>query len=114
MHTRQVDITDSPLGFRGLTPEECQYLSEWRIVARAIGVDAVEDLGGRSWPCSIDGAVIGVFLTGQQAASWMVIKHDGQWAVAHCADMTVSRPVDSLAEALEVLCPFGTRLGAPQ
>jgi hypothetical protein len=112
MKTTQMDVVDPIQAFRGLSPEECRQLREWRVAARAIGVDTVEDLSERSWPCSIDGALIGVFLAGRHAASWMVVKHNGQWAVAHCGDLTVSRPVGSLAEALEHLHPSEPGPGA--
>ena len=94
------------MAFIGLSRDERHYLETWlRTDARSMGIDAADDLGGRRWPCRFEGAVIGIFGAGAESASWLVVKHNGEWAVAQCADLTVSRPVASLAEALEIICP---------
>jgi hypothetical protein len=89
--------------FGGLTTKERRDLAQWQYAARAVGIDAIEDLSQRPWPCSVDGAVIGVFVEGNKAAAWLVVKHGGRWAVACCADNTVSPSVESLADALTKL-----------
>jgi hypothetical protein len=100
--------------FGGLGPTECRYLEQWQRAARVIGIDAVEDLSQRSWPCSVDGAIIGVFVEGDEGATWLVVKHNGRWAIACCADNTVSQSVDSLAEALaQIYAPDDWGLGEP-
>jgi hypothetical protein len=81
-------------------------LREWEAAARCVGIDAVEDLTTRPWPCPIDGSVIGVFQTGDTVASWMVIGHNATWAVASCGDGKVSATFHSLAEALAVIFPI--------
>ena len=98
--------------FGGLDPMERRYLEHWERAARVVGIDAVEDLAQRPWPCSVEGAVIGIFVDGDEVATWLVVKHNGRWAVADCADNIVSHPVDSLADALDQLyAPDDSRLG---
>ena len=80
-------------------------MREWQATARAIGVDAVEDLTLRPWPCPVAGTVIGVFRSGSEAAPWLVIGHNGAWAVASCVENEVSQTLNSLAEALAVIYP---------
>jgi hypothetical protein len=86
--------------FGGLSPMERRYLTQWQYAARVVGIDAVEDLSQRP---SADGAVIGVFVEGNEAAAWLVVKHSGRWAVACCADNSVSPSVESLVGALNQL-----------
>jgi hypothetical protein len=93
--------------FTGLSPDERRHLREWQSAARTIGIDAVEDLAPRPWPCPIADTVIGVFRAGSETAPWLVIGHNGAWAVAHCAEGSVSRTLHSLAEALAVIYPGG-------
>lgn len=87
----------------GLSPTELHYLEQWQRAARAVGIHAVEDLIQRRWPCSVDGAVIGIFMEGDEEAAWLVVKHNGLWAVAGCADSTVSHSVETLANGLAEL-----------
>lgn len=103
MKVTNSDIAFAYREFGGLNPTERRYLEQWHRAARAVGIDAVEDLIERPWPCAIDGAVIGVFMEGDTGASWLVVKHNGSWAVASCADCTVSASVPSLADALRQL-----------
>lgn len=103
-----VTATTTPPAFAGLTAAERRCLQDWRVAALSIGVDAVEDLSGRRWPCAIDSVVIGVFQAGEREASWLVVKHDDQWVVASCLDLTVSPAVDSLDAALCLLRAAGS------
>ena len=75
--------------------------------ARAAGIDDVKDLTARHWPATITGTVIGVFTPGDDQAAWLVAERDGPWAVACCLDGSVSEPVDSLENALEIVCRAG-------
>jgi hypothetical protein len=104
----QATRSNSFQSFKGLSPDERHQLRDWQAVAGTIGVDAVEDLTSRPWPCPIAGAVIGVFQAGSETALWLVIGHDGTWAVASCAEGTVSPTLNSLAEALAVIYPGQT------
>ena len=91
---------------------ERRYLEQWQHAARAVGIDAVEDLSQRLWPCFVNGVVIGVFVEGDETAAWLVVKHNERWAVACCADNTVSGSVDSLADALtQLYAPDDSTLG---
>jgi hypothetical protein len=107
------DVVSTYRAFTGLSPAEARYLDRWERAARAVGIDTVEDLIQRPWPCAIHGAVIGIFVEGDHAASWLVVKHNGFWAVACCADGTVSTPVESLAAALSQLYVPGVSSAAP-
>jgi hypothetical protein len=96
--------------FGTLTPSQRRYLFGWRDAAKAAGIDAVEDLGGRPWPPTGADAVIGVFRSGHLLASWLIVGRDGTWAVACCGDGTVSPATSSLVDALAVICPVAPLL----
>lgn len=101
----QVTSTDTSLSFTILSSAERRQLREWQSKAKASGIDAIEDLTLRPWPCPVAETVIGVFQTGSAAARWLVIGDKGAWAVACCDEGKVSRTFDSLAEALTVIYP---------
>ena len=103
MNSSRVDVIATAPSFTGLTTNELRSLRHWQTAAQAIGVDAVEDLSSRLWPCLISGVVLGVYRNGQSEASWLVIRHNAEWVVASCEDLTVSVPVTSLDEALNRL-----------
>jgi len=99
-------IISSPAqSFRALTPDERVYLQEWWKRALPSGIDMIEDLRARPWPCPIADTIIGMFRRGEEMAAWMVIGQDGAWVVACCSDGTVTRQFDSLAEALAQVHP---------
>jgi hypothetical protein len=103
MSSSRVDVLAMAPSFTGLSTSELRYLRYWQTSARAAGIDAVEDLSSRLWPCLISGVVLGVYRAGQPEASWLVIRHNAEWVVASCEDLTVSVPADSLEEALNRL-----------
>lgn len=90
--------------FPALNAGERIYLEEWQRTVWLQGIDAVEDLTQRSWPCSVPDTIIGIFKHGEDQAAWLVVGQNAQWAVATCASGEVSKPVDSLAEALSLVC----------
>jgi hypothetical protein len=94
-----------PEPFRLLTPEERVYLQNWWKQASVTGIDMVEDLMSRPWPRPVADAIIGVFRSGEELASWMVIGCGGSWVVACCSDGKVSKPVNTLAAALSQIHP---------
>ncbi len=101
--------------FRALHTEERSYLLDWQSRVREIGIDAVQDLAPRRWPCPIADTIIGVYKLGDELASWLVVGHAGWWAVSCCGDGTVSRSFGSLADALALVYQLGTReLGTHQ
>ena len=112
MQATNSDIAYDDREFGGLDPMERRYLEHWERAARVVGIGAVEDLVQRPWPCSVDGAVIGIFVEADEVATWLVVKHGGRWAVACCADDAVSYPVASLANALgQIYAPDESSLG---
>jgi hypothetical protein len=96
----------STLAFAALSVNERSCLQEWQDAARAIGVDAVEDLLQRPWPCPIAETIIGIFKQDDDQASWLIVGQDQQWVVASCASGGVSHPFGSLADALSLICPM--------
>jgi hypothetical protein len=95
-----------PLPFSALSANERSCLQVWQDAALAVGVDAVEDLQGRPWPCPIAEAIIGIFKRGDDQARWLIVGQGGQWVVASSASGGISRPFDSLADALSLICPM--------
>ncbi len=91
--------------FSGLNTEERNHLRRWYAEAKDAGIDGIEDLVGRPWPFQPEGTVIGVFCRGSDTARWLVIGQNAAWAVADCAEGTVSPTFQSLAEALETIHP---------
>jgi hypothetical protein len=89
--------------FSGLSTDERGYLRWWQAEARGAGIDGVEDLVSRPWPCPVEGVVIGIFGHGSEAAHWLVIGHDHSWAVANCVDGTVSPSFTTLKGALATI-----------
>jgi hypothetical protein len=91
--------------FSGLSTEERSHLCKWHAEAKDAGIDGIEDLVARPWPLLPEGAVIGVFCRGSDTARWLVIGQNAAWAVADCAEGTVSPAFQSLAEALATIYP---------
>jgi hypothetical protein len=91
------------MAFRALRADERAYLLDWQIGAHGLGIDAVEDLVSRPWPCPIAETIIGIYKLGDELASWLVIGHAGGWAVSCCNDGTVSRSLASLVDALSLV-----------
>ena len=97
--------------FEGLSATDRTYLQDWRHAAQDIGIDAVDDMMLRPWPCPVADVIIGVFRAGDDRAAWLVIGHNGSWAVARCADGSVSHSVETLVEALSLIHPLQTGPG---
>jgi hypothetical protein len=93
--------------FHALTAAERRTLGGWASAVQACGIDTVQDLRCRPWRCPTADSIIGVFQAGQKLAAWLVVGQQGYWAVARCADGAISAPVDSLAEALALVCLEG-------
>jgi hypothetical protein len=89
--------------FAALQPDERAFLQDWQARASAIGIDAVQDLRQRSWPCPIADTIIGIYRDADELASWLVVGHAGQWVVSCCNDGAVSRSLGSLADALTLV-----------
>jgi hypothetical protein len=89
--------------FSGLSTEERSHLRKWYAEAKDTGIDGIEDLVDRPWPSPPEGTVIGVFYLGSDTARWLVIGQNAAWAVADCAEGTVSPAFQYLAEALATI-----------
>jgi hypothetical protein len=107
-------LVDPSHAFSALSSDERRHLREWQAAARAIGVDAVEDLTLRPWPCTVASVVIGVFSAGSKSANWLVVGEDDAWAVAYCGEGEVSPTQESLAEALALIYAGVTAAGQSQ
>jgi len=90
-------------GIGGLTPEDGAVLEDWLSAARNAGIETVSDLTARPWQVAQPDLVIGVFETGQTAASWLVIRAQGRWVVATVPNDTVSDAHVMLADALRLI-----------
>jgi hypothetical protein len=101
----QAAIAGSARPVGGLSPGEQRVLAAWITAARNGGIETAEDLGVRPWPGHGTETIIGVFKSGHLLASWLVVGHASEWAVASCGDGAVSRRVDSLAAALDLVYP---------
>ena len=108
---RRAVPVEASLSFGELTSDERRHLREWQATAGAIGIDGVDDLTLRPWPCPVEGIVIGIFTAGSQVADWLVVGDGRAWAVADLAKGRVSETVNSLTEALALIYP-GPRRGA--
>lgn len=105
--TPGIQPASAPPRFDALSATEKAYLFDWRQEAQEVGIEAVDDMIGRPWPCPVADVIIGVFKAGEDSAAWLVIGYNGLWAVASCIDGAVSRSVKTLAEALALIHPWG-------
>ena len=96
----------------GLTVEDRLLLLAWTNAARGSGIDVTEDLGLRPWPVAVTATVIGVFRTGEEFASWLVVGQGGFWTVVSVADSAVLASGRTLADALTAICPMRQTGGA--
>ncbi len=114
MSSSGVDVIATAPSFTGLTASELRYLRYWQTAVRTTGIDAVEDLSSRMWPCLISGVVLGVYRSGETEASWLVVRHNAEWVVASRDDLSVSVTVATLSDALNLLRPISdmNRIGA--
>jgi hypothetical protein len=87
--------------FTGLDTADRQVLSGW--LDAASGIDTVLDLATRPWNIAGASAILGVFETDQDQASWLIVRHGSRWTVAREADGFVSDELDSLQEILGLL-----------
>lgn len=104
--TAVVATPSSAPAFASLSQQERSYLLTWRRLAVAEGVDAVEDLATRPWPCVVADTIIGIYRFGEETAAWLIIGQDGNWVAARCSDGTISEPLNSLAGALSKVYPL--------
>jgi hypothetical protein len=97
----------TPRAFGTLSEADRRTLRRWIMEAKTAGIDDVQDLAPRRWPTLITGAVLGVFIPGDDHAAWLAVEQNGLWAVASCIDGSVSQPVESLEDALAIVYRAG-------
>jgi hypothetical protein len=87
--------------FAGLDIADRQVLSDW--LDHAGGIDNVIDLAVRPWNIPGVAAVLGVFETGKNQASWLIVRYGPGWTLARCMDSSVSDISDSLPDILYLI-----------
>ncbi len=87
-------------GLSGLTQADRQVLEDWLASAKPYGIETACDFTARSRQAALPGTAIGVFETGQTAASWLVVRSRDGWAVATVRNDSVSDAMVTLADAL--------------
>jgi hypothetical protein len=89
--------------FVGLDDADQQILADWLARAGARGIDAAMDLSVRPWGVSGAGVIIGVFDTGEDRASWLIVGHHTGWTLARCGDGLISDVMTSLPAVLALI-----------
>jgi hypothetical protein len=93
--------------FIGLDTADRQALSDW--LDGASGIDSVIDLAVRPWNIAGATAIIGVFRTYQDQASWLIVRDGAGWTLADCRNDIISDPSPSLPD---ILCMIDDELRA--
>lgn len=78
-------------------------LSAWLGRAETMDIDAVIDLAVRPWDIAGAQAILGVFETAMEHASWLMVRCESRWTLAKCADGSVSTISASLADILGLI-----------
>jgi hypothetical protein len=89
--------------FAGLDELDHEALSDWLARAGLRGIDAALDISARPWGVRGAGIVIGVFDTGEDRASWLIVGRHAEWTLARCGDGFVSDVMTSLPAALRLI-----------
>lgn len=84
--------------FTGLDIADRQALSDW--LDDANGIDAVMDFSLRQWNVIGARGIFGVFETGNEQATWLIVRHGSGWMLAGCSDSSVSDVMTSLLDVL--------------
>ncbi len=86
---------------KGLDSADRKILSEWLDAVE--GIDTVLDLAVRPWNIVGAGAIFGVFETGKDRASWLIVRYGQRWTLARCSDGFVSDVSISLEDVLGLI-----------
>jgi hypothetical protein len=89
--------------FAGLDDADQQILADWLARAGGRGIDAAMDLSVRPWGVSGAGVIIGVFVAGEDCASWLIVGHNAGWTLARCGDGFISDIMTSLPAVLALI-----------
>jgi hypothetical protein len=87
--------------FKGLDAADRQLLSDW--LDDADGIDTVTDFSLRPWNIQGAGTILGVFETGEERASWLIVGYGSGWLAVRCADGFISDVSISLADILGLI-----------
>jgi hypothetical protein len=87
--------------FSGMDAVDRQVLSGW--LDGAGGIDTVKDLTDRPWNIAGVQAIFGVFETGNDQASWLIVQSASGWALARPVDGSVSDELGSLPAILRLI-----------
>jgi hypothetical protein len=61
------------------------------------------DLSIRPWGVNGAGVIIGIFDTGEDRASWLIVGHNTGWTLARCGDGFISDVMTSLPAVLALI-----------
>jgi len=87
--------------FKGLNRVDRQTLSDW--LDGASGIDTVVDLTERHW--NIDGpqAILGVFESDEEQASWLIVGDGAGWTLVRCIDGFISNVLTAFPDILDLI-----------
>lgn len=85
----------------GLDTADRQALSDW--LFQASGIDSVMDLAVRPWNIPGASSIFGIFETGVNQASWLIVRYGSGWTLVRSKDGFVSDVMASMPEILKLL-----------
>ncbi len=89
--------------FTGLGPTDRRLLAAWLDRAADTGIDTVLDLASRPWNITGSSAIVGVFETNREHASWLIVRYGSGWTLARCADGFISDVSATLPDILRII-----------
>ncbi|MEA2737218.1 MAG: hypothetical protein QOH05_525 [Acetobacteraceae bacterium] len=87
--------------FSGLDSADRQALLDW--LDDASEIDTIMDFSVRPWNVAGTSAIFGVFETGRDQATWLIVRYGLGWMTVRCADGFVSDVSASLPEILDLI-----------
>ncbi len=91
------------MGSTKLDEADVRLLGGWLDHAGTSGIDAVLDLAVRPWNIVGADAILGVFESDKNQASWLIVRGVSGWTVARCSDGFVSDVSICLADILSLI-----------
>ena len=87
--------------FTGLDIADRQVLADW--LQDVDGIDTVMDFFPRRWNVAGARGILGVFETGKQTATWLIVRHGSGWVLLRCQDSFVSNLTIGLVDILRLI-----------
>jgi hypothetical protein len=87
----------------GLDSADSQVLLEWLSRARFDGIDTIMDFASRPWRIDGPRAIVGVFETKKDQASWLIMRYWNGWILIDCADGFISDVSAALPDILALI-----------